>query len=369
MTDLDITMPTDCDQETELQAQVADALSQNRTLEIRGGHSKAFYGLPQSCDSLLVTTGHSGVISYEPTELAITLRAGTSLKAVEALLDANGQQFPFEPPHFGDAATIGGMVASGLSGPARAYGGSVRDSILGARIINGRGEVLKFGGQVMKNVAGYDTSRLMVGALGTLGVLLEVSLKVMPKHMDVKTVVLEKAFSEVIPTLRDWAKKPVTMTASAWVDGHLYARLGGTEEALKASTALIGGEAVNDGCGLWQSIREQQHRFFTQSDDTLWRLSVAPASEFPALSGEQLIEWGGALRWLKTTTATADEIRTAATAAGGHATLFRNDSSALPADGNVFTPLSKLVAHFHQQLKTSFDPDRIFNPGRLYKGL
>ncbi len=355
------------DQQLALVEQVQAALARQTPLHIQGGGSKAFYGLPVQAEDRLELSPHRGVIAYEASELAITVRAGTRLAEVQALLAAQEQQLPFEPPHFGANATIGGAVACGLSGPSRPYLGSVRDAVLGVKLINGRGQVLSFGGRVMKNVAGYDVSRLMVGALGTLGVLLEVSLKVVPRPKVRVTLVQTCGPQEAIARMRHWARLPLSFTGSAWESGRLYARLCGSEEALAEATARIGGEPLSEEAAgrFWRDLREHRQRFF-QSPEPLWRLSVAPATPLLELRGEQVIEWGGALRWYKTSVA-PDELRVIARRAGGHATLFHYDASQLPHDGNVFAPLDPTTMRLTAAVKQAFDPSGMFNPGHLYR--
>jgi glycolate oxidase FAD binding subunit len=284
------------------------------------------------------------------------------LAEVEALLAERGQMLPFEPPHFTapgqtSAATVGGMVAAGLSGPGRPWSGAVRDAILGVKIINGRGEVLGFGGQVMKNVAGYDLSRLMAGALGTLGVILEVSLKVLPRPAQVLTLVQELDAAGAIQRLAGWGRLPLPVSASLHFEGRLHLRLSGTTLGVAAARKSIGGEEADSV--IWEAVREQRLDFF-QGDAPLWRLSLPPTAKLD-LPGTVLTEWGGALRWLRTD-APAARIRAAASVAGGHATLFRsNDGTA-----EVFQPLSPVLLALHRQLKQSLDPRGILNPGRMY---
>jgi len=371
--------------------QVNAARSAGTTLAIHGGKTKAFYGNPVQADAELDCSVHRGVIAYEPTELAITVRAGTPLAEVEALLAEHGQEFPFEPPHFGERATIGGMVAAGLSGPRRPYAASVRDAVLGVRMLNGKGEVTDFGGRVMKNVAGYDLSRLMAGSLGVLGVLLEVSIKVMPRPPERITLVQEQDQPYALALMQGWAGLALPITGTAWLDGRLYVRAAGSGEALSETQRILGGTpmAAAEADAFWTAVREQRLECFA-GERPLWRLSVPPATLADAIPGVDLIEWGGALRWLRTepagatdagpraaTTASADAaaragastaaVRAWAAAAGGHATLFRAGASTpLPNDG-VFAPLSPVVLRLHQRLKQAFDPDDLFNPGRLHR--
>jgi len=365
----------DEDLEQSLVAQVAEAGEAGSPLLIRGGGSKGFYGNPVHADRALECGGHRGLVSYEPTELAITLRGGTPLAEVEALLDANHQQFPFEPALFGPKATVGGMVAAGLSGPRRPYAASVRDAVLGVRLLNGRGQVLDFGGQVMKNVAGYDLSRLMVGSLGVLGVLLQVSLKVTPTPVGRMTLVREQTLTDALALMRRWARRSLPITATAWIDGRLYLRICGSEEGLAETHRLVEGLPLAEADAFWDDLREQRLAFFA-GDAPLWRLSVRPATppqDLPGHASEPpsgqstsgpLVEWGGALRWLRGEYA-ATEIRAAAKQAGGHATLFRCGNTSPPADG-VFAPPDPVVMRLHRNLKQSFDPAGLFNPGRLY---
>jgi glycolate oxidase FAD binding subunit len=280
--------------------QVDAARSAGTSLLIHGGKTKAFYGNPVQADAELDCSLHRGVIAYEPTELAITVRAGTPLAEVEALLAEHGQEFPFEPPHFGERSTIGGMVAAGLSGPRRPYAASVRDAVLGVRMLNGKGEVLDFGGRVMKNVAGYDLSRLMVGSLGILGVLLEVSIKVMPRPTGQITLVQEQDQATALALMQRWAGQALPITGTAWLNGRLHLRLAGSEEALSETQRILGGVpmAPADADAFWIAVREQRLDCFA-GEQALWRVSVPPATVADAIPDVELIEWGGALRWLR----------------------------------------------------------------------
>lgn len=331
---------------------------QKQPLCIRGGGTKDWYGRTPS-GTILDTRAYSGVVAYDPTELVITVRSGTPLVEVEAILAEQNQMLAFEPPHFGPGATVGGMVATGLSGPRRVSVGAVRDFVLGAVVMDGKGDVLHFGGQVMKNVAGYDVSRLLTGALGTLGLLLEVSLKVLPKPYAETSLRLEMSEEEAIRRLNEWGGQPLPISSSAWYDGTLVLRLSGAKAAIVAAQQTIGGEEV-EGNDFWIAMREQSNEFFTQSD-VLWRLSVPSTTPPMVLAGEQLIEWGGAQRWLRSDES-AETIRAAAVQAGGHATLFRGGDKNV----GVFQPLAPAVGRIHQNLKNSFDPEGIFNPGRMY---
>ncbi len=347
--------------------QVQTARAEKLQVDIRGGGTKAFYGgTPQGL--VLSTRGLSGISSYEPSELVITARGGTPLAEVEAALAEQGQCLPFEPPRFADGGTVGGMVAAGLAGPARVSVGGVRDYVLGATLLNGRCELLSFGGQVMKNVAGYDVSRALAGSLGVLGVICEVSLKVLPVPPATLTLRLEADQASAIRRLNEWGGQPLPLNASAWWDGMLVLRLSGAAAAVRSAQEKIGGEVVDAALAatFWTGLRDHRDEFFigaakaVESGAALWRLSV-PATAAPLkLSGEQLLEWGGAQRWI-CTSAPANVLREAAQAAGGHAVLFRGHDKGAGA----FAPLAPAVARIQRELQRSFDPDGIFNPGRL----
>ena len=343
---------------------IREAAKQRRPLCIRGGGTKDFYG--GAIHGYKLNTGdYRGIVAYEPTELVITARAGTPLLEVEAALREHGQMLAFEPPHFGSGTTFGGCVAAGLSGPRRPYAGAVRDFVLGVRILDGKGDDLKFGGQVMKNVAGYDVSRLMAGALGTLGVLLEVSLKVLPLPAFESTLLLKRKVADAILLMNQWAARPLPITATAYRDGTLAVRLSGARVAVDAAMKRIGGDAAApaEAERFWAGLRDQTDPFFT-GVEPLWRLSVKSTTAPLELPGAQLIEWGGALRWLKSG-ADAKTIRDAAARAGGHATLFRGGDSSQ----GVFHPLPPALMTLHRNLKQAFDPAGVLNPGRLYPDL
>lgn len=337
---------------------------------IRGGGTKDFYGEALHGD-FLDTTSLTGITSYEPSELVVTVRAGTPLAELEAALAEKGQCLPFEPPHFGPAGTVGGMVAAGLSGPARASVGAVRDYVLGAALVNGRGDVLRFGGQVMKNVAGYDVSRVLAGSLGTLGVIAEVSLKVLPVAPAEATLEFACSQADALRLLNEWGGRPLPLNASCWFEyggaGALYLRLRGAVAAVEAACTHLGGERKDNARAAadWQALRDQQLPWFDGSDgtDALWRLSVPQTAPVLAIDGNApLIEWHGAQRWYKAPPDQAARIREIARAAGGHATLFRAPaSSAIPR----FDALSAPIARIHRALMQEFDPHRIFNRGRL----
>ena len=350
------------DATAELTGRVQAAAAAGTPLRLAGSGSKSFYGRrPQG--ELLCVNDHSGVIDYDPQELVVTARCGTPLAALEAQLAECGQYLPFEPPHFGPAATLGGTIACGLAGPARATAGPMRDFVLGVRVLTGAGEVLHFGGRVMKNVAGYDITRLMVGALGTLGVLLEVSLKVMPRAPGQLTLTFELDAAQALERMNDWALTPLPISGTSWVDGQLHVRLQGSTAALADARQRIGGEALAEAQNFWQSIKEHTHAFFHGAAN-LWRLSV-PAESVPIdVPGRTLIEWTGSQRWLVPDDARADLHQKAADR-GGFATRFR----AADAGAEVFAPLPDVLMRVHRELKKTFDPHGILNPGRLYADL
>ena len=349
----------------QFRQQIRAASAAGKPLRLRGGGTKDWYG-QQLAGEVLDTRAYAGIIDYEPTELVITARCGTPLAEIEAALAARNQMLAFEPPHFGPGATVGGVVACALSGPRRASAGAVRDFVLGAVLMDGHGERLAFGGQVMKNVAGYDVSRLLAGSLGTLGLILEVSLKVLPLPLREATLRLDCAEIAALRLLNEWAGKPLPISASCWHDGVLSVRLSGAEAAVSAALQSLGGAvlAPDDAAAFWQSLREQTHAFFAGAG-SLWRLSLPPHASAMILKGRQLIEWGGAQRWLKldgdADAASSARIRQAVAAAGGHATLFRGGDKAV----GVFHPLAPAVATIHQRLRQAFDPAGIFNPHRM----
>jgi glycolate oxidase FAD binding subunit len=340
-----------------IQQQIAEAYHESRPLAIVGGNSKAFYGNTVNAEKLDVTQ-HTGIVNYAASELVITARCGTPLREINNTLAEHKQMLAFEPPQFGDSATIGGTVACNLSGPRRAYAGAARDFVLGCKIINGKGELLSFGGEVMKNVAGYDVSRLMAGALGTLGVISEVSLKVLPLPETEITLVLECSDAKALESMHRWSRAPLPISASCYDGDRLFIRIGASAAAVAAARKHIGGELYAAGEAHWQKIREHQHAFF-QSKPSLWRLSVESSAAPMKLEGKFLYEWGGALRWCETD-ASADVVRTYAATANGHATLFRGKGS------SRFHPLDEGLLRVHQKLKYAFDPQHILNPGRMY---
>jgi glycolate oxidase FAD binding subunit len=333
---------------------------ERKPLRLRGGGSKDFYGGPINGD-VLDTAGHAGIVSYEPTELVITARCGTPLAELESALATRRQCLACEPPHFG-AATVGGAVAAGLAGPRRAAVGGMRDFVLGVKLMDGEGRVHRFGGEVMKNVAGFDVSRLIAGSLGTLGLILEVSLKVLPVPPGDASLRFEMPQERALEALNRWAGQPLPLVASCWQDGVLTLRLCGAQAAVSAACASMGGEAIKEleALAFWQGLREQGAEFFA-GDAALWRLSIPSVAPPLDLPGTTLIEWGGAQRWLRGDVDRV-RIRELAARAGGHATLFRGGDKA----SGVFTSLPPALMEVHRRLKQSSDPYGVFNPGRMY---
>jgi glycolate oxidase FAD binding subunit len=353
---------------SELTEQVVTARAAKRTLMIRGGGTRLFYGepLPDSPTWLDLST-YQGVVGYEPSELVLTARAGTPLSEIESLLASKGQMLAFEPPRFGAAGTLGGCIAAGMSGPRRMAAGALGDFVLGARLLNADGNILRFGGEVMKNVAGYDVSRLLAGSLGVLGALVEVSIKVVPRPQSEATRVLELSETDALAQCLNWRSNPIPVSATAWLPAaagqpaRLYIRLSGNESAVREGQSAIGGEplAEAEAEALWLSLRDQTHPFFAQRP--MWRLSL-PLRVAPLNLGPTLHEWGGGLRWLAADTDPA-ALRSRVQALGGSACLYRRGSVA----GSIpsFHPLASGVMQIHQRLKQEFDPAGVFNAHRL----
>lgn len=344
------------DDSARLVDQVQSAIARRQPLRIRGGDSKAFLGRPVE-GVAIDTRSHRGIVSYDPSELVITARAGTPLAELNAILDDAGQMLPCEPPTYGEAATIGGVVATGLSGPRRPWAGSVRDFLLGCRIITGEGKHLRFGGQVMKNVAGYDVSRLMSGSFGCLGLITEVSLKVLPKPRETRCLTLALEASEAMRELACWRRAALPVSGACHLDGRLHVRLEGGTGSVRAAVDRIGGEHLDES--FWIALREQRLPFFDDQRPR-WRLSLPNATPLVELPGAVMLDWGGAQRWLKSD-ASGDVIRRIASAAGGHATCFTPNAGTDP-----FHPLAAPLVRFHRQLKQRLDPRGVFNPGRMY---
>jgi glycolate oxidase FAD binding subunit len=349
----------------EFRARVAAAHAARTPLRLRGGGSKDWYG-QASAGEVFDTRSYHGIVDYEPSELVVTARCGTPLAELEQTLAQQNQMLAFEPPHFGPGATVGGMVASGLSGPRRQSAGALRDFVLGVDLVDGRGELLHFGGKVMKNVAGYDVSRLLAGSLGTLGLIASVSLKVLPRPVSETTLLFEVDQQGALEKLNTWSGRALPLASSAWLDGRLALRLAGANAAVSAATRELGGEVMADADRFWHDLREQRTEFFSGADDAgngLWRLALPTTTPPLALPGRQLIEWGGGQRWLRSEPgADPAAIRAAAAERGGHATLFRGGDKRL----GVFAPLQPALARVHRRLKDSFDPAGIFNPARMY---
>lgn len=376
----------------QLAHSIREAVNHKTCLCVRGGGSKDFYGGPLRGEPLS-TAAYRGIVDYEPTELVVVARAGTPLAELESLLREKGQMLAFEPPQFGSApsplappplkgvlygvpqagegeiaaaatsagtGTLGGAIAAGLSGPRRAYAGAARDFVLGVRMLDGKGSDLQFGGRVMKNVAGYDVSRLMAGSMGTLGIILEASLKTLPLPATEFTLRREQTQAKAIALMNEWASQPLPLSATCHTGNELYVRLSGAAAAVRAAREKLGGEIVDDGASFWRKLRDQQLDFFT-TPEPLWRLSLKSTAPPLNLPGQEVIEWGGALRWLRTTE-NMQTIREAAARCGGHATLFRSSTKT----SDVFHPLPPALMKLHRRLRQAFDPAGVFNPGRMY---
>jgi len=373
---------------SELCDQVMTAHAGHKPLFVCGGGSKSFYGnhrpmMPQDGHCRLDMTAYNGIINYQPAELVVTVRAGTSLAWLEAELAAQGQMLAFEPPHFGASATVGGCVAAGLAGPRRMAVGGVRDFVLGARLLDSQGRLLSFGGEVMKNVAGYDVSRLLAGSLGIFGAILDVSLKVLPKPFEESSVRFEATQQEALTKFSQWRSQPLAISATSWspavahdadvsqagrdgadAAGVVTVRLAGAPPAIRDAKAYIGGDEIDgeQAEAWWTSLREQTHGFFRQ-DRPLWRVALPPTTAAQDFGAPTLVEWGGGQRWLSGDL-DAQAVRARAAQLGGHATLFRPAGGVIPDDG-VFHPLSSGVAAITRRLKQELDPAGLFNPGRM----
>ena len=343
----------------ELIERVRQASADGTKLKIIGGGSKDFMGR-QSEGELLSLAEHSGIVSYEPIELVLTARAGTPLVDINAALAEHNQRLAFEPPLFDGQATLGGTLACHLSGPGRPWNGSIRDHVLGVRLINGRAEALRFGGQVMKNVAGYDASRMQAGAMGTLGVISEVSLKVMPKPAATITLKQEMNATQAIEEMNRLAGQSKPLTAACWFDNHLYLRLAGACSAVESTVNQWQGEVLEDGDTLWTQLREQQSEYFS-GEAPLWRFSVNSNAGHLLPEESWQLDWGGSQRWLRGDFA-AKELEALAENAGGQVSLYRGGDRLQ----DVFHTQPQALRQLHQRLKHAFDPNGIFNPGRLY---
>ncbi len=345
-----------------LREQVLVAGAQRSPLQLHGARTKDFYGEETSGQPLDVS-GHRGIIDYEPSELVITARGGTPLSEIEAALAERGQFLGFEPPRPGGDPTLGGVIATGLSGPRRMQAGAARDFVLGAHLMAADGEVLRFGGQVMKNVAGFDVARLLCGSMGIFGILTQVSLKALPQPRAEQTLRLEMPAREAVETFNRWGGQPLPISAAAWHEGAAWIRLSGAEPAVRAAQAVVGGDRVFPALASrwWDAVRDYTHPVF--AGETVWRVSLPSTAAPLKLPSEPLIDWGGALRWYAGDMSNFD-VRGLALAAGGTALRW----SGAGAESR-FHPLPRAILEIHRRLKRSFDPDGIFNPGRLVAGL
>ena len=347
----------------EVAERVRGAHRDRRPLRVRGAGTKDFYGQDFAGD-VLDTTACGGVVDYEPSELVVTARCGTRLSEIESMLAAHDQFLAFEPPAFGGDPTIGGVIAAGLSGPRRMQAGAARDFVLGACLLNPDGEILHFGGRVMKNVAGFDVARLLCGSMGILGLITEVSLKVLPRPRAEMTRRFDMSASHAVNAFGQWRSKPLPISGAAWCDGQVWLRLSGASSAVRTACESVGGEQVDDSAAatFWNGLRHHTHPFFNESG-SLWRLSLPACSQPLALPGRSLIDWGGALQWHRTE-AGAGDVRERAVSSGGSAMHWNGTGTR-----TRFHPLSPAVLEIHRRLKQRFDPHGIFNPGRLVAGL
>jgi len=347
------------DTEQRIVEQVSAALKPGTALAIQGGNSKAFYGYPVAAEPL-DTSAHTGIVEYDPGELVLTCRAGSRLSEIRGSLADNGQHLPFDPPAFGDSATVGGTVACGFSGPARPWRGSLRDYLLGVKMVNGAGEVVQYGGQVMKNVAGYDMSRLLAGSMGTLGIILETSFKVLPMPASERTLGFNCNQAEAIEKVNRWSGQPLPLSGAFWLDGVLQIRISGACSEVDLAVSRLDPDHVPENMTLWEDVREHRLPFFERPGN-FWRLSVPPATTPLNIEGDCLLDWGGAQRWYVTDISETD-IRRIAAGAGGHATLFRGDP-----DIEKFHPLPPAMQQIQARIKQALDPAGIFNPGRMQR--
>jgi|SRR5581483_9441355 len=373
----------------ELRERVIAAHRERHPLRLRGSGTKDFYGedsasttfAPQRDSASSMTTTldlrpYRGIVDYEPSELVITARCGTPLSEIESALADRGQFLAFEPPAFGGDPTIGGVIAAGLSGPRRMYAGAVRDFVLGTTLLDAQGELLRFGGQVMKNVAGFDVSRLLCGSLGILGIIAEVSLKVLPRPRAEETLGFEMTAKQAIEAFNRWSGQPLPLSGASWSAGVAWLRLSGATAAVRAARERLGGERMDPDTSIqwWNTLRHCTHPIFNST--RLWRVSVPDTTPPLELAGEPLIDWGGALRWYAdeartpsgaqpTSGADIPHVRTVASAVRGTAMYWKG---AAPT-GARFHPLQPTVAALHRRLKERFDPHGIFNPNRLVPGL
>ncbi|RDB42655.1 glycolate oxidase subunit GlcE [Halomonas sp. DQ26W] len=365
------TTPHDHDASESLAERIRQASATGTPLRIVGGDTRGFYGRPTEGE-VLSTAEHRGITFYDPVELVVSVRSGTPLAELEAALAEQGQMLPFEPPRFGEASTVGGMVATGLSGPRRPWAGSVRDFVLGARVLGHEGIEQRFGGQVMKNVAGYDLSRLMVGAQGTLGLLTEVTFKVLPRPGASRSLHLDISLEEARNRLADWGREPLPISAAAWLEGALHIRLEGGPSSVAATRERLGGDELDEK--FWPALRDLKLDFFGQgdasaraSDRPLWRLSLphrtASLGLADAAEASMIHDWAGAQCWVRSAI-DAETLRSACRRVDGHATYL--GACGGPGSDEPFTPLPSVLLKYHRNLKAELDPKGIFNPGRLY---
>ncbi len=344
--------------EAELAERVARAAAQRTPLRLCGGGTQAALARADG-GAVVDLTELNGIVAYEPTELVITVGAGTPLALVAAELAQRGQMLPFEPRLADGRATVGGAVAAQRGGPRRWTAGSVRDFLLGLSLIDGHGQCLTFGGQVIKNVAGFDVTRLQAGAWGSLGIITQVSIKVLPIPQVECTLQFQMNQADALRQVNVWAGQPLPLSASSWDQGCLRLRLSGVAAAVDHACGLLGGERLDDhqAAAHWISLRERSHPFF-EAAGTLWRLSLRPTAAVLDLPGAVLWEWGGGQRWLRSE-APAELVRARAVQAGGHAQLFHGGAADVP----VFHPLSPPLDALHRRVKAVFDPAGILNPG------
>lgn len=353
--------PQNFDDSERIRQQILGAIENDAPLSLRGGGSKStWFGVADGAP--LDLAGHRGIVNYEPTELVLTARAGTPLDDIIAVLSEHRQMLPFEPPSFNKQSTLGGTIACNLSGARRPFAGAARDYVLGARMINGKGEILRFGGEVMKNVAGYDVSRALAGSFGTLGPILEVSLKVLPTAPSQVTIARNHTVTQALELMNRWAAEPLPLSAAAFDGERLYVRLEGAASAVTAAQRQLGGEPINDAGQFWRSLGRCSHGFFG-GNGPLWRISVPPASAPLNLPGKMLYDWCGGLRWYRGN-ASAQQIRDVASAAKGHASGFRG-----VAQPERFHPLDATILALHKRIKLAFDPKNLFNRGLMYATL
>ncbi|MDD1793201.1 glycolate oxidase subunit GlcE [Enterovibrio sp. ZSDZ42] len=355
---------------TSLCEQVQDARADNTPLNLIGGNTKTFIGR-EATGRPVSLTGHSGVTAYHPSELVITARAGTRITELQSVLAEHNQMLVGEPPAFEGKATLGGSIACNISGASRPFYGSLRDAILGVTLINGFGEPLRFGGQVMKNVAGYDLSRLQAGAMGAFGILTDISLRVMPKPESVETLVLKMDTPQAITFMRQRVSSGYPLSGAAWVDGHLYIRLAGTAPNVGYYSRKLGGESLPHQSLFWRSIRNFRHPFFSHNGH-LYRLSIDAAAPHFTRFENTLVDWAGNIRWV-VTDENHESISELAKNNGGHVARYRSKSFGNRQkdnhNGECFQTLSPAHQRLHKSLKAAFDPQNLFNSGRLYSWL